>query len=202
MTKLIILLTVLILLLFIILVFLIVAIIRKSKSPLLVSLVAFFALIGTGYYTLTYTVEKGTAVTVNLAKKMIDPLFPPFDSDQPDTEANRKNFRRFMQVDITPDITNIYCFDDAMGQDTDYMFSFNCDTATAMAIIKKLDLNKDSLTGDNPEGLQHDFAWWDKKRIHELTAYSWHSNTQGKNLHKRFWYDTIGRKAYFFQYSL
>ncbi|HTG56788.1 MAG TPA: hypothetical protein VL943_11005 [Niabella sp.] len=69
MTKLIVLLTVLILLLLIILVFLIIAVIRKSKSPLLVSLVAFFALIGTGYYTLTYNVEKGTAVTVNLAKK-------------------------------------------------------------------------------------------------------------------------------------
>ncbi|HTG56789.1 MAG TPA: hypothetical protein VL943_11010 [Niabella sp.] len=56
---------------------------------------------------------------------MIDPLFPPFNSDQPDTEANRKNFRRFLQVDITSDITNIYCFDDAIGLDADYMFSFS-----------------------------------------------------------------------------
>lgn len=202
MEKLIILLTVLILLALIILVFLIAAIIRKSKGPLIVSIVAFFALLGTGYYTLSYTVDKGTAVTVNLAKKIIDPFFPPFDSDQPDTEANQKNFRHFLQVDITPDVKNIYCFDDAIGQDADYMFSFNCDSTTAAAIIKKLDLSKDSLTGDNPEGLQHDFAWWDKKRIHELTGYSWHGNTQRKDLHKRFWYDTIDQKAYFFQYSL
>ncbi len=202
MTKLIILLTVLILQAFIMIVFLIVAIIRKSKGPLIVSLVAIFALLGTGYYTLSYTVDKGTAVTVNLAKKIIDPLFPPFDSDRPDTEANQKNFRHFLQVAITADVKNIYCFDDAIGQDADYMFSFNCDTATASSIIKKLDLSKDSLPGDNPEGLQHDFDWWDKKRINELTGYSWLSNTQGKNLHKRFWYDTLDQKAYFFQYSL
>ncbi|WP_211316437.1 hypothetical protein U0035_22320 [Niabella yanshanensis] len=199
MLKLKILLTVLILLAFIILVFLIVAIIRKSKGSLLVSLVAFFALIGTGYYTLSYTVDRGTAVTINLAKKIIDPLFPPFNSDQPDTEANRKNFRHFLQVDITPDITNIYCFDDAIGQDADYMFSFNCDTTTAAAIIKKLDLSKDSLAGNNPESLQHDFDWWNKKRINELTGYSRHSNIQSKNIHKRFWCDTVDQKAYYFQ---
>jgi len=168
----------------------------------MISLVAFFALIGTGYYTLSYTVGKGTAVTVKLAKKIIDPLFPPFDSDRPDTEGNQKNFRHFLQVAITADVKNIYCFDDAIGQDADYMFSFNCDTATAAAIIKKLDLSKDSLPGDNPKSMQHDFDWWDKKRINELTGYSWHTNTQRKNLHKRFWYDAIAQKAYFFQYSL
>ncbi|MCH5718785.1 hypothetical protein [Niabella hibiscisoli] len=122
-------------------------------------------MVGTGIYTLHYTVDKGKEVTTKLAKNIIDPFFPSFDSDRADTDANLKNFRHFLQVAITPDVENIYCFDDAIGQDADYMFSFNCDSTTAGTIIKKLDLSKDSLTGDNPEGMQHDFPWWDKKEF-------------------------------------
>lgn len=48
-------------------------------------------------------------------------------------------------MEITPDVKNIYCFDDAIGQDADYMFSFNCNSETATKIINYHSLMKDSV---------------------------------------------------------
>src|SRR5690554_3575712 len=71
------------------------------------------------------------------SKDLVDKVVPHFDAYKPDTKFNKERFKDFLQVDITPDIKNIYCFDDAIGIDADYMFSFNCDTTTARKIIER-----------------------------------------------------------------
>jgi ABC-type nickel/cobalt efflux system permease component RcnA len=188
-----------IILLIVFIVILISAFIKKTKSLFILSVLSFLLPFGTGIYTLYFGLQKGKEKTVQIAQK----IFPPFDSDKPDTEANKKNFRHFLKVDITPDVKNIYCFDDAIGQDADYMFSFSCDSLTAQRIIERHELKKDSLVGNNPESMQHDFFWWDKKRISELESYSWDSDHEmKKNVNKIFWYDAKNEKAYYFEYDM
>lgn len=132
-------------------------------------------------------------------KKVFDKVFPPFDHDKPDTENNKKRFKDFLKVEITPDVKNIYCFDDAIGIDSDYMFAFNCDKSTSRKIIEVHDLTIDTLNLDNGFGMQHDFEWWDKKRIKKLQKYSW---TNGNQHFKYYWYDKKNEKAYFFDFSM
>uniref|UniRef100_UPI0023F1087C hypothetical protein n=1 Tax=Flavobacterium filum TaxID=370974 RepID=UPI0023F1087C len=133
------------------------------------------------------------------AKNLFEKVFPHFDAYKPDTKFNKERFKDFIKVDITPDIKNIYCFDDAIGIDADYMFSFNCDTTTARKIIEKHQLKLDKETTDYGFGLQHDFDWWDKKKIEKLELYSW----QGENQYfKYFWYDKTEEKAYYFDFDM
>ncbi|MFC6266859.1 SUR7/PalI family protein [Frigoriflavimonas asaccharolytica] len=174
------------------------AFIKKTKRLFILSIISFVILLSTGIYTLYLGLQKGKEKTIQIAKN----IFPPFDSGTPDTEANKKNFRDFIKVDITSDVKNIYCFDDAIGQDADYMFAFSCDSLTANKIIERHELKKDSVIGNNPDNMQHDFFWWDKKRINKLQSYSWDSDYERKNLHKLFWFDEKNEKAYYFEYDL
>ena len=202
MIKLIVLIIATIILLIVFIVILISAIFRKTKRLFILSILSFLLLFSTGIYTLYFGLKKGKEKTSEIATNAIERVFPTFDSEKPDTEANKKNFRNFLKVDITPDVKNIYCFDDAIGQDADYMFSFSCNSITAQKIIEKHELKKDSLLGNNPDGLQDDFFWWDKKKLKELESYSWDSKNEGKNVHKIFWFDNKNEKAYYFEYDL
>ncbi len=131
--------------------------------------------------------------------RAVNKVFPPFDHDKPDTENNKKRFLDFLKIDITSDITEIYCFDDAVGIDVDYMFSFKCNLETSEKIIKIHELDINSTSTDNGFGLQHDFNWWDKKQIERLDKYEW---TNGEGYHKYYWYDIESGKAYYFEFSL
>ena len=185
-------------LLVILVVIVILALIKRSKKLFLISLFSLLLFIGSSVYTVYF----GFFLGVNKAFEIKEEIFPHYDSETPDTEANKKHFKSFLNIDISPDIKNIYCFDDAIGIDSDYMFSFTCDSLTAKNIIETNKLKKNDTLGNNPGSLQHDFVWWDKKRIDELESYSWNSNSKGKNYHKIFWYDKKNRKAYYFEYYL
>lgn len=132
------------------------------------------------------------------SKDLSDKVLPHFDAYQPDTKFNKERFKDFLQVDLTPDIKNIYCFDDAIGIDADYQFSFNCDTSTAARIIKKHSLTLDKETTDYAFGLQNDFPWWDKKKIEKLELHSWKDD----QYYKYFWYDTKEQKGYYFDFDM
>ena len=176
----------------------IVALFKRTKKLFHLSLISFALFICTGTYTFYYMVIKGTEKTFQVIEK----IFPPFDSDMADTESNKKNFRNFLKVEITPDVKNIYCFDDAIGQDADYMFAFTCDSITANNIIEEHLLSRDSVSENVGYYLQHDFSWWNKEKLKTLPTYSWSSGGEGKNLHKLFWYDDKNGKAYYFEYDL
>ena len=71
----------------------------------------------------------------NKSKDLIDKVIPSFDAYHPYTRNNKKRFYEFLKVKLTSDIINIYCFDDAVGIDADYMFSFNCNEKTDYHIM-------------------------------------------------------------------
>jgi hypothetical protein len=143
--------------------------------------------------------EKTKTEFIERTQKVIEKAFPPFDHDNPDTENNRKRFKDFLKVEITEDVKNIYCFDDAIGIDADYMFAFNCSPKTSNKIIEANELKIDTLNLDNGFGLQHDFEWWDKKKIENLRKFSW---TDGNQNFKYYWYDKENEKAYFFDFDM
>ncbi len=143
--------------------------------------------------------DKAANVLRSQIQKAVVVVFPPFDHARPDTENNKIRFKDFIQVELTPDVENIYCFDDPIGIDQDYMFAFNCDSTTSQKIIQKHQLILDTLHMGNGSGMQHDFEWWDKKRIEQLPQYSW---TNGKQYYKFYWYDAQNRKAYFFDFDM
>lgn len=144
-------------------------------------------------------IEKSEEKVKNESENLADKLAPHFDAYQADTKFNKARFKDFLKVELTPDISNIYCFDDAVGIDADYQFSFNCDTATVRRIIEKHQLKPDKTTKDYAFGLQNDFEWWNKKKIEKLDLYSWQSKNQ---YFKYFWYDRAEQKAYFFDFEL
>jgi hypothetical protein len=133
------------------------------------------------------------------SKDLVDKVVPHFDAYKPDTKSNKERFTDFLKVDLSPDIKNIYCFDDEIGIDADYMFSFNCDSTTARKIIEKHMLKLDKTTTDYAFGLQDDFDWWDKAKISKLQLYSWKGEHQ---YFKYFWYDKAERQAYYFDFDL
>ena len=133
------------------------------------------------------------------SEDLVDKVVPHFDAYNPDTKFNKERFKDFLKVDLTSDVKNIYCFDDAIGIDADYMFSFNCDTTTTSKIIEKHQLKLDKVTTDYAFGLQHDFDWWDKKKIEKLELYSWQGEHQR---FKYFWYDKTEQKAYYFDFDM
>lgn len=135
----------------------------------------------------------------NKGQELANKVVPRFDAYEADTKFNKEHFTDFLKVDLTPDIKNIYCFDDAIGIDADYQFSFNCDSTTARKIINKHKLKRDKTTKDYAFGLQNDFEWWDKKKIEKLDLYSW----QGEHQYfKYFWYDNTEQKAYYFDFDM
>ncbi|PZE15580.1 hypothetical protein DNU06_17345 [Putridiphycobacter roseus] len=143
--------------------------------------------------------EQVTDKVKEKTKKVVDKVFPSFDCDQADTENNRSRFAEFLKIRITPDVKNIYCFDDAIGIDADYMFAFNCNATTSKQIINTHNLIVDTVNSDNGFGMQHDFEWWDKKRIENLQKYSW---TDGNQYFKYYWYDSENEKGYYFDFDL
>jgi len=132
-------------------------------------------------------------------QKVIDKVFPPFDHDKADTKNNKNRFRDFLKVEITPDVNNLFCFDDAIGIDVDYMFAFNCNSTTSRQIIIVNKLTLDTTNSDYGFDMQHNFEWWDKERIKDLNKYSW---TNGNQYYKYYWYDVENRKAYFFEFNI
>ena len=133
------------------------------------------------------------------SKRVMDKIFPPFDHDKPDSENNKKRFKDFLKVPVSEDVHTIYCFDDAIGIDADYMFSFHCNPITSGKIIEINQLEIDTLNAGNAFGLQHDFNWWDKEKIKTLQKYSW---TDGDQYFKYYWYDQKNQQAYFFDFDL
>ena len=133
------------------------------------------------------------------SKDLVDKVVPHFDAYKADTKFNKERFKDFLQVELTNDIKNIYCFDDAIGIDADYQFSFNCDSSTVRRIVDKHKLTLDTETTDFAFGLQNDFDWWDKKKIEKLKLYSWKGDHQ---YFKYFWYDNKEQKAYYFDFDM
>lgn len=143
--------------------------------------------------------SKAEQKVVQKASEWADKAFPHFDAYQPDTKYNRKRFQEFLQVPLTPDVKDLYCFGDAMGIDADFQFAFRCDSSTARRIIEKHRLALQPENADCAFGIQDDFEWWNKETIQKLPLYGWKGEHE---YFKYFWYDAQHGKAYFFDFDM
>lgn len=136
-------------------------------------------------------------------KDGIDMVFPTFDPYEADTEVNKERFRDFLQVELTPDIHNIYCYADQMGIDAKYQFGFYCDSNSVSRIIDKHSLkpiqSDTSLVFPDPKGLQTAFDWWEIDKVNQLPTLAW---TDGGQYFKYFWYDKSVSKAYYMEFDM
>jgi hypothetical protein len=133
------------------------------------------------------------------SKDLLDRVSPRFDAYTPDTKYNKERFKDFLQVPLTADVKDIYCFADAIGIDADYQFAFHCDTATVSRIIRQHGLTLAQETTMDVSGLQNDFPWWDKNTIAQLSLYIHESENR---YFKYFWYDSTKQQAYFFDFDM
>lgn len=141
-------------------------------------------------------VREHVSITID---EIFDRVFPRFDAFHPDTKANKKRFDEFIKIQRTADIRQIYCYDDAIGIDADYMFSFHCSPKSAKKIIQQHHLIPDPSSSDFASGLQDDFPWWNKEKIATLERFSWKGEHE---YFKYFWYDSLEKKGYFFDFDM
>ena len=128
------------------------------------------------------------------AGEVADFIDPKFDTDKPDTDNNKAQFKKFINVPITPDIKNIYAYGDAKGADRKYQFSFNCDITTVNSIIKRLNLKLDKDEDTYNNGEWESFPWWDQSFVVNNAPYY---RVINEGILSYLWYNTATKKAYF-----
>jgi hypothetical protein len=130
---------------------------------------------------------------------LIDQVIPSFDSDNPDTKFNKKRFKEFFGFAPTPDVREIYCFDDQIGIDSKFIFSFKCSNATKNKIVQHLNLIETAEPDNFSEGLWENFSWWDSAKIVTLNPY-W--NKSAHENYKYLWYDKDNQKLYYVEFDM
>ncbi len=135
----------------------------------------------------------------NKAEDTVDNVFPKFDAYKADTKHNKKRFKEYLEVDLTQDINEIYCYADFLGIDYKVLFSFNCDSATIKKIVDKKGLKLSESDKDNGFAFIDEFDWWDEQKISTLKPY-----VEGVEYEywKYLWYDSENGKAYYLEFSL
>ena len=133
------------------------------------------------------------------SKDLVDKAIPQFDPDKADTKYNKKRFEEYLEVKLTPDIKEIYCFGDFLGIDYKVLFSFTCDSTTIKRIIDKKKLELTNENSDNGLLFMDDFNWWNKEKIEKVRPFK-----KGKENEywQYLWYDKDSKKAYYEEFSL
>ncbi len=130
---------------------------------------------------------------------VVDKVIPTFDSEKPDTKFNKKRFKESFGFAPTQDISKIYCFDDQIGIDSKFLFSFKCDTSTRDRIIKHLNLVQAKEPNNYSRGLWESFPWWDSLKIVTLKPF-W--NKSDHEIYRYLWYDKDRKMAYYIDFDL
>ena len=133
------------------------------------------------------------------ANSLVDKVFPTYDTDKSDTENNKKRFKEHLQVDLSPDIRNIFAYGDFMGVDYKVLIAFTCDQATVDKIIavKKMELT--TTKDDNGLNFLDEFKWWDKDKIELLEPYKIGKEAE---FWQYLWYDPKTKQAFYEEFSM
>ncbi len=126
-------------------------------------------------------------------------VFPTYSSTRPDTLSNQQRFKDLLNVKLTPDVKNIYCFADYLGIDFSVQLAFTCNASTAKRIIEQQNLEVDTITNHDAFGLDNEFSWWNRQKIQLLPLHSW--KKEGEYC-KYFWYDEKRGKAYYLEFTV
>lgn len=129
----------------------------------------------------------------------IDNVFPIFDSYQPDTKFNKKRFYDFFGFAPTPDVKNIYCFNDQIGIDSKFLFSFTCNENSVFSIVRHLNLTKSDKPDNSSIGLWQRFSWWDSTKIVTLNPYV---RNDSSRFYIYLWYDKDQQKAWYIDFDM
>lgn len=128
----------------------------------------------------------------------VDRFFPTYDSEEGDTDYNKKRFKEFLGFYPTDDVKNLYAYADELGIDASYFFAFNSNEQTVERIIKELELQKDTTNNSSVVGFDLPYTWWNSERIDELEPFS----KVEKNIHWYLWHDREKNKAYFLTFDI
>jgi len=130
---------------------------------------------------------------------VVDNVIPTFDSFKPDTKFNTKRFEEFFGFAPTPDVKEIFCFDDQIGIDSKFLFSFKCDTSTKNKIVKHLNLIKADKPDNFSSGLWQSFPWWDSAKIVTLHPY-WMKDDH--EYYRYLWFDKSKQMVYYIDFDM
>jgi hypothetical protein len=177
------------------------SVVRHSILVMRLSIYILATCIGVGIISCGKIKDKSKAVTRKVQDRLeakrdaaIDKLIPTFDSYNPDTKYNKKRFTDFFGKAPTSDVSNIYCYNDQVGIDSKFQFSFRCDTTTRSRIIKFLGLSSESKPNNSSRGLWTTFKWWDSSKIETLNPYSYKIEDR---YYRYLWYDETSSTAYY-----
>lgn len=132
-------------------------------------------------------------------KDLIDQVFPFFEYDRADTKYNKIRFEEYLEIDLIPDVKQIYCYGDFFGADYVVRFSFSCDSTTIQRIILKKDFKLTLNNDDNGLLFLTEFNWWETEKTNKIMAYK---NGIEHRYWNYLWYDKENKKAYYELYSL
>lgn len=128
-----------------------------------------------------------------------DKVFPIFNAGEPDTKYNKKRFEEYLEVPVTGDVKNIYCYGDFIGIDYKVLFSFSCDSVTIRHIIEKKEMAPDNDDHYSRLFFNVELPWWNQQEIDTLRPFK--KGTEGE-LWQYLWYNKNEKRAYYEEFSL
>ena len=144
-------------------------------------------------------VDKTKDEVIKNKNAAVDKIIPTFDSYTADTKYNKKRFTEFFGFAPTPDVTDIYCYNDQIGIDSKFQFSFKCDSTTKSRIVKDLNLTQAQKPDNFSRGVWRSFQWWDSAKIVTLNPYWRKDETE---LYKYLWFDTEKKTVYYIDFDM
>lgn len=133
------------------------------------------------------------------SKDVLDNVFPIFDAHIADTKFNKKRFVEYLEVELSDDVKDIYCYGDFLGIDYKVLFSFTCDSATIQKIIAKKEMELSTEAYDVGLHFEEEFSWWNKEKIKILKSYKYGKEDK---FWEYLWYDKANKRAYFEAFSI
>ena len=129
----------------------------------------------------------------------IDKVIPTFNSDKSDTKYNKKRFAEFFGFAPTEDVSDIFCYDDQLGIDSKFQFSFKCNSRTKDRIVGNLKMSAENRPNNYSSGLWTIFPWWDSSKIVTLVPYSFKVEN---SYYRYFWFDDSTNTAFYIDFDM
>lgn len=129
-------------------------------------------------------------------------IFPIYDDNKPSSDNNRNYFKKYLNIELTNDVRNIYSCGDFLGADYKVLIAFICDTVTLEKIVRTKGMSISNQNNDEGLVFSEEFPWWDKKIIAKNKPYKIGRKAGYKTDWEYLWYDAQSETAFYEQFSL